>query len=231
MPINTSINLKVVKLVAEALGELREEVLFVGGSVASLYANDPAASDPRPTKDIDVSVQVASYAEMNKLSELLAQKGFQPSPEFSVIYRRRFKDILVDFIPFEPTPLGPTNTWLKPGFEVSEWHDLEGTAIRILPVSYFLASKWEAFLARGKDDPLTSHDLEDFIYVMDYHLHIVQQISSSDNKVKPYLQKAVQYILDQSNRDAFIEAQLIPSIATDRRLMIVAKMEQILTET
>ena len=38
MPINTIINLKVVKSVAEALGDLKDEVLFIGGSVASLYA-------------------------------------------------------------------------------------------------------------------------------------------------------------------------------------------------
>ncbi|MCP4458313.1 MAG: hypothetical protein GY816_09875, partial [Cytophagales bacterium] len=167
MPINTIINLKVVRWVADALGDLRKEMLFIGGAVSSLYADDPAASKPRPTKDIDVSVQVGSYAQMNRLSNSLAKLGFQPAPESSVIYRYKLKEVLVDFIPYEPTSLGPTNSWLKPGFKVAEVYDLDGLEINILPVCYYLASKWEAFLSRGMDDPLTSHDLEDFIYVID----------------------------------------------------------------
>ncbi len=228
MPINTIVNLKVVKLVAEALGNIKGEVLFVGGAISSLYANDPVALEPRPTKDIDISVKIASYSEMNQLSGILAKKGFQPSLESNILYRYKYNDIPVDFIPTEPTPLGPTNSWLKPGFRVAVQYDLDGITINILPVSYYLASKWEAFLSRGKNDPLASHDLEDFIYVVDYHLEIVDSISTSDNTVKTYLKKALQYILDQKNRDEFIEAQLIPSIASQRKKMIIEKMEQII---
>lgn len=228
MSINRIIDLVVVKQVADALGELKDEVLFVGGSIAGLYADDPVASEPRPTKDVDVSVQVASYTEMNKLSELLVKKGFSPAADASILYRYKLDDIIVDFIPFEPTSLGPTNSWLKPGFDVSVDYDLEGTNIRILPVAYFLASKWEAFLSRGKNDPISSHDLEDFIYVIDYHLGLVNAILSSDDKVKNYLKDACDYILTLPDRDIFIEAQLIPSIATDRRKLIIEKLEKII---
>lgn len=228
MPINTIINLKVVKSVAEALGDLKDEVLFVGGSVAGLYATDQAASEPRPTKDIDVSVQIASYAEMSQLSEVLASKGFLPAPGSSVMYRYKFNEILVDFIPFEPTPLGPTNSWLKPGFEVSENIDLEGITIRILPVTYFLASKWEAFLSRGIKDPIASHDLEDFIYIVDYHSKLVEAVTGADSTVKAFLVDAFRYLLERPDRDEFIEAQLIPSIAVGRRLMIVEKLQTII---
>ncbi|MCP4457840.1 MAG: hypothetical protein GY816_07435 [Cytophagales bacterium] len=43
--------------------------------------------------------------------------------------------------------------------------------------------------------------------------------------MKSYLQEAILYVLNQSNRDEFIEAQLIPSIATERRKMIMEKMK------
>ena len=45
-------NINRLKIIAEGLGELCREVVFVGGSVAELYADDPAASDIRPTMDV-----------------------------------------------------------------------------------------------------------------------------------------------------------------------------------
>ena len=42
------------RLLEEALGELNNKVVYVGGAVVSLYVNDPAAEEPRPTKDIDL---------------------------------------------------------------------------------------------------------------------------------------------------------------------------------
>lgn len=46
---NRTINLGVVAEIAEALGELNESVVFVGGAVVSVYTDDPAADDIRPT--------------------------------------------------------------------------------------------------------------------------------------------------------------------------------------
>lgn len=57
---NTIINRKAAKRVAVALGELNEKVVFVGGAMISLYINDPAAEDVRPTKDIDITFKIVS---------------------------------------------------------------------------------------------------------------------------------------------------------------------------
>lgn len=40
-----------LQTVANGLGDLKEEIVFVGGAVAELYANDPAASDIRPKQN------------------------------------------------------------------------------------------------------------------------------------------------------------------------------------
>ena len=53
--INTLINWKVIKTIANALGELNQKVVYVGGAVVSLYIDDTAAEDIRPTKDIDIT--------------------------------------------------------------------------------------------------------------------------------------------------------------------------------
>lgn len=46
-------NIRQLKVIAVGLGDLRNDVVFVGGSVAELYADDPAATDIRPTMDVD----------------------------------------------------------------------------------------------------------------------------------------------------------------------------------
>ncbi len=53
-----STNIEMLQIVAMGLGELKEEVVFVGGAVAELYADDPAASDIRPTKDVDCVIDL-----------------------------------------------------------------------------------------------------------------------------------------------------------------------------
>jgi len=62
-----AVNIQAVELVAAGLMELRDQVVFVGGSVISLYANDPGADTPRPTSDIDLVIVVSSYSEYNRL--------------------------------------------------------------------------------------------------------------------------------------------------------------------
>ncbi len=46
-------NLPALRQVAEALGDLREQVVFVGGAVAGLLVTDPLADSVRATRDVD----------------------------------------------------------------------------------------------------------------------------------------------------------------------------------
>lgn len=46
-------NLDRLQKEAEGLGELNEKMVYVGGSVVELYVTDPAATDVRPTMDVD----------------------------------------------------------------------------------------------------------------------------------------------------------------------------------
>jgi len=66
---NKIINIGVVRKIALALKDLREKVAFVGGAVISLYTDDPAADELRPTKDIDLSITLESYGAWVSLQE------------------------------------------------------------------------------------------------------------------------------------------------------------------
>lgn len=48
-----SSNVNRLKIIATGLGDLCRDVVFVGGSVAELYADDPAATDIRPTINLE----------------------------------------------------------------------------------------------------------------------------------------------------------------------------------
>lgn len=70
---NINLNKKVIITIASALGELNSEVMYVGGAVVSLYINDPSAEDVRPTKDLDISMEIASAGELEKIRKSLNQ--------------------------------------------------------------------------------------------------------------------------------------------------------------
>ncbi len=67
MVTNTTFNREVIRKIALALGEINERVIFVGGVTIGLYINDPAADDVRATKDVDITVEIASLGELESI--------------------------------------------------------------------------------------------------------------------------------------------------------------------
>ena len=58
---NRIINLGVVAEIAQALGDLNESVVFVGGAIISIYADDPAADEVRQTQDVDLTLKLLDF--------------------------------------------------------------------------------------------------------------------------------------------------------------------------
>lgn len=174
---HTPINLDIVAKVAQALGDLNREVVYIGGAVIRIYATDEGAELPRVTTDVDVCVQVFTLSDMETLRERLAEKSIYPDAKGTHLYRYTYKGILIDFIPFEATPFGPTNSYLKPGFDKAYETSIGDTEISVLPVAVFLATKWEAFKDRGSD-PRWSHDFEDIIYILDNNVALIEDCAS-----------------------------------------------------
>jgi hypothetical protein len=93
---NATINKGVIKKIALALGDLNGQIIFVGGAVVGLYINDPAADDVRPTKDVDISLSIASLVELENIRVTLIDKGFIQTAEDTIICRFRYDDVKVD---------------------------------------------------------------------------------------------------------------------------------------
>src|SRR5690606_32620194 len=143
---NRIINIDLVAQVANGLQELREKMVFVGGAVISLYTDDPAADEIRPTSDIDMTIDLANYAEWAQMQERLAELNFHPDPQGHSICSYKYKDIAIDIMPADDSSIGVSNKWYKPGFQFIQQIQLsENININILPPPYFLATKLEAF--------------------------------------------------------------------------------------
>lgn len=202
---NTHINRTITRKIALALGELNERVVYVGGAVVSLYINDSAADDVRPTQDLDFSMEIASLAELESIRKNLTQKGFYQTSEDNVICRFRFEEIKVDVMATRAVGWAPSNPWFEPGFRYLISFDLEGKTIRCLSLPYFLASKFAAFYSRGTKDPRTSKDMEDIAYILNHRHGLAEEVLASDSEVKQYLQACFQDILyDKVKQEAIL---------------------------
>lgn len=70
---------------ASALDDLLEEVVFVGGATVGLWITDPAAPEPRPTKDVDVIVEVTSRGRFAEFEERLRAHGFREDQSIAAV--------------------------------------------------------------------------------------------------------------------------------------------------
>lgn len=111
-------NVHRINTVYEALEEIASDVVFVGGATVSLYADRPAV-ETRPTDDIDILVEVASYQAYTLIEKKLRKKGFIQSQHASVICRYVVHGITVDIMPTEESILGFTNRWYKAAFKTA----------------------------------------------------------------------------------------------------------------
>ncbi|NAY93104.1 hypothetical protein GTQ34_14390 [Muricauda sp. JGD-17] len=225
---NTLINRAATKKVALALGDLNQEVVYVGGAMVSLYIDDPAAEDIRPTKDIDLTFQLATFAKLEKLRMQLIEKGFTQNAEDTVNCRFRYEDLKVDVMSTQSVGWAPSNRWFAQGFEKAIEKVLDEVTIKVLPLPYFLATKIEAFFDRGIQDIYASHDLEDIAYLFNYTTDIDKQVLVSESEVKPYLIEKLRAFKKDSTILTAIRGSLYYSQADERMEIILQRLHNII---
>jgi hypothetical protein len=93
-------NIQRVELVASALGELRDQLVLVGGCAVSLLIDSATAPPPRVTYDVDLIAEVAALRDYHALEKAFAQRGFtrDMSPE-APICRWTVGSVRVDLMP------------------------------------------------------------------------------------------------------------------------------------
>jgi len=142
-------NRAILSLVAHALGDLCEELVFVGGCATGLLVTSVRAQTVRMTEDVDLVAQVTTAQEYHAMESRLASKGFKHdmSPD-APICRWRCQGIEVDLMP-SGTILGFHNRWYPLALATAEQVTLEdGLTIRLIAAPVFVGTKLEAFKGR-----------------------------------------------------------------------------------
>ena len=225
---NTLINKIATKKIAQSLGDLNKNVVYVGGAVVSLYIDDPSAEDVRPTKDIDISMEIANLSELEKIREELIQKGFYQTSEDNVVCRFRYEDIKVDVMATKAVGWAPANPWFEPGYKYIVHFMVDELEIKCLSLPYFLATKFTAFYDRGAKDPRTSHDFEDIVYLLNYTANLVEQVLTAPDDVKKYLINCFSDVLSDRIKQEAILGNLFYEDQERRYQKIIEKINQIL---
>ncbi|MFA7555341.1 MAG: hypothetical protein WCY88_13910 [Spongiibacteraceae bacterium] len=194
-------NMQQLDAVAAALGELNDEITYVGGATTALLVPEVAISGTRRTEDVDVLIDVLSRPEYYRFCDSLREKGFaEDSGDDAVICRwlapTKFGRVQVDVMPTDPDILGFSNRWYKQAIALADKVTLpSGIKIRVVSAPYFLATKLEAFKGRGKGDYF-SHDLEDLVFVVENRDRLVVELMSCDQELKSYLADEMKNLLN-----------------------------------
>ena len=232
--LETSPALAWLEIVAAQLGELRERVVFLGGASVDLLITSPGASPARPTKDVDVIVEIGTVVEYTRLSELLRARGFaEDTSEGAPICRWVVKGVTVDVMPTHGEILGFNSRWYPHAMRAPRSHTLpSGTVIQLVSAPHFIATKLDAFGDRGQGDFQVSHDLEDVVAVIDGREDLVSEISACEEPVKVYLQEQLGAMLDEPEFIDALPGYLPGDRASQERLpAVIRRIEQIAGRT
>jgi len=94
-------------LTVEQLGDIADQMVFVGGCATGLLITDLAAPPIRVTRDVDAIVQVTSRADYYQLSKELRSQGFsEDMSDDAPICRWVADNVILDVMPLDTDILG-----------------------------------------------------------------------------------------------------------------------------
>jgi hypothetical protein len=105
----------------------------------------------------------------------------------------------LDVLALREEVLGYTNVWYEGALKYANSVMLPaGHTIKVITAPFFLGTKIEAFRGRGKMDFAASHDLEDFVAVIEGRSTVVQEVENSPEDLRRYLAGAAKDLLEES---------------------------------
>lgn len=219
-------NLGLLVGMAQALGPLCERVVFVGGCATGLLLTVPNLLDVRPTEDVDGIVEVATLAAYHALAEELQRQGFRQTMEYNTPpFRWFWQRMQLDLVPLDEKVLGFANRWYRAGFDAAVQTEVApGVVLRHLSAPYFLATKFEAFNDRGRNDVYTSHDLEDILTVIEGRAELELELSTAATEVRQHVMDCVAKLLANADFNNALAGLLSQP---DREPLVRARLQQL----
>ncbi len=195
--------------VAQAIGEeMCRQVAFVGGCTTGLLLTDDFTLEQvRHTDDVDLIVHVVGQMGWADLQAKLRSRGFRDIiSDDGPICAMALGELRVDFMPDDPSILGFSNRWYREALSTAEDFPITGDiCIRLVTPAFFIATKLEAYLGRGNNDPLSSQDIEDILNLFDGRHTLVEEIDSASRELKKYIAEQLDNLLADSNFDYAVQ--------------------------
>ena len=205
------------------LGELADDLFFVGGCATGLLITDPAAAPLRATWDVDAIAQVLSRAEYYQFAEKLKGKGFrEDAEEGAPMCRWRCENVILDVMPIDPSILGFGSNW---------YQEAQENAVRFAMPSgnaILLITKLDAFNGRGNGDYMQSHDIEDIVTVRDGRPELLSELERAEPKIQQELASRFEALRQNSRFIDAVAGHLAPDAASQARLPgVIGRIEAI----
>jgi predicted nucleotidyltransferase len=178
------------------LGRLREQFVLVGATVLELWLDPDEMIGVRVTLDVDFVVRLNSVPEVNELGDELRRLGFKNAPGH--IDRWMLDGIQVDIVDSMGFH-GSVNRWYEEAIDRSVRRDLgDGSEIRVITPPYFVATKLEAFLSRGKQNYYDAPDLEDVLMLLERRPETADEIGLCPLPLRQFVAQTVSGLLKNS---------------------------------
>ena len=129
-------------------------------------------------------------------------------------------------MPFDAQVLGFSNGWYPDALRTAGSVRLPSrVVIRTINAPFFLGTKLEALRRRGKSDYLASHDLEDFIAVIDGRSSLITELENASPELKNYVADSVRALLAEPHFLDALPGYLLPDDASQARIgQLMAKL-------
>lgn len=212
-------SVEMISIIARALGELVDDVVFIGGCATPLLVEEAAQPDARMTEDVDFVIQAAAYGDYQQFAERIRAKGFQEDmngeldgggPLCRWILPAAGGRLIVDVMPTQADILGFSNPWYPAAFDTANRVTLpDGTDIRLVAPLYFLATKFDAWFQRGGGD-LAHKDIEDIVFVLECRPRLsIEFMDETSAPLKAYIRDQSQQLLNMPNLTNMLPGLLI----------------------
>ncbi len=231
--INADIHREMLVRVALGLGpELLARTVFVGGCTTAILVTDEFTREQvRHTKDVDLVVHLASYGSYTLFINELRDRGFSERIDSDTpICAMWLDDLRVDIMPDDESILGFSNPWYKDVIKTAEDFSLnDDITIKLIKPEYFVATKLEAYLGRGNEDPMASHDIEDLLNLFDGRPQLISELNRAPLKLRAFVSAQISSLL--KNRDFEYAVQSCSLGDISRQRVIFEKLQEICSLT
>lgn len=230
--------LKDLETLADHLGPLIDNVVFVGGSTICFHIGNARQGELRPTIDRDAIVGVKDYTDFHEFEMQVQKLGFKRDTKNGINCRWKFGEIIVDFMPSTQIKGYVNNKWYQEAMNNAETLQLStGKTVRIISPIFLLATKLEAFKSRGKlkipeiYDGEVNKDLEDIVHLIEGRAILLDELKQAPKNVRNYIESEFKKINANPLSEDFINNCFGGELGSKRAKNVKEQVSKILTRS